>query len=324
MNQSKFTLADVLIVLAVLSFGFICFLGVNFLNISNDRVWGISHSTGCVVIAVVIALLLFGTAYGAKLLKRTYRNFKTCFVWEVILLMLFVVFAVFFLTKASPFTHYFTVTEHKSEINSKLLSTISQAENMFAAYESYAVERERHYRNKLISVVAAKNINPNDYGAYGFQHGIADTIQINTKMFTVHAVLFPTNYSDSVPHNGIKEVATKWLQEAKSTTRSWKPIGIVGVVNDIEKNSNDWLNTLVALSQVQEMGEQASNFEYPLSFDDVKTHFTKFHSPTPLSAGLAIFVYLLMLLSWFVTKRSPRFPGLKFLFGMCESDSNVL
>jgi hypothetical protein len=98
----------------------------------------------------------------------------------------------------------------------------------------------------------------------------------------------------------------------------------VGVVNDVEKNSNDWLNTLVTLSQVREMSEQASDFEHSLSFDDVKTHFTKFHNPTPLSAGLATLAYLLMLLSWFVTKRSTRFPGLKFLFGMGKSDENIL
>ncbi len=324
MNQSKFTLADVLTVLASLSFGFICFLGVNFLNISNEKVWGMPHTEGCILMAVVIVLLLFGTAYGAKLFKRTKSSFKTCFVGEVILLMLFVLFAVFFLTKASPFNHYFTVTAQKSEINSKLQATISQAENMFAAYESYAEERQRHYRNKLRSVAAAKNINPNEYRAFGFQQGVADDIQINTKVFTLHADLFPTNYSDSVANNGIKEVAAKWLQEAKNTTKSWKPIGIVSVVNEIEKNSNDWLNTLVTLSQARELGEEASYFSYPLSFDNVKTHFTDLHSPTPLSAGLAALAYLLMLLSWIVTKRSTRFPGLCFLFGLGKSDENVL
>lgn len=324
MNQSKFTLADVLTVLASLSFGFICFLGVNFLNISNEKVWGMPHTTGCVVMTVVIALLFFCTAFGVRLFKRTNSYFKTCFVGEVILLMLFVLFAVFFLTNASPFNHYFTVTAQKSEINSKLQATISQAENMFTAYESYAGERERHYKNKLRSVVSARNINPNEYIAFGFQQGVANDIQINTKVFTLHADLFPTNYSDSVANNGIKEVAAKWLQAARNTTKNWRPIGIVGVVNDIEKNSNDWLNTLVTLSQVREMGEETSDFHYPLSFDDVKTHFTDLHSTKPLSAGLAAMAYLLMLLSWIVTKRSTRFPGLYFLFGLGKSDENVL
>jgi len=325
MNQSKFSLADVLTVLAALVFGFIFFLGVNFLNIGNENVWGMSQTTGCVVIAVSITVLLFGTAFGAKLLKRTNRNFKTSFVLEVLLLVLFALFAVFFATKTSPFLHYFTVTAQKSEIKSKLQTSITQAENMFSAYESYADNRENLYMHRLQSVARARRSNPTEYAEYGFDRtsGVSDASQIDTKMFTIHADLFPTNYSDTIASNGLKEVAIEWLQEAKSTTTKWKPIGIVGVVNDIEIYSNKWLNTLVTLSQVREQGEQAADFEYTLSFDEVKTHFTKLDNPTPLSIGLAVLAYVLMLLSWFVTKRSTRFPGLKYLFGLGKSNHEL-
>jgi len=316
MNQTKFSLADVLTVLAAIAFGFVCFLGANFLNIGKDIVWGMSHTTGCVIMAVFISVLLFGTAFGAKLLKRTSRNFKTCFVGEVILLTFFVLFAVYFATKTSPFPHYFTVKAQNENILSKLKTSITQAENMFTAYESYADNREKLYKHKLQSVATIKRINPTEYAEYGFNvtSGISDASQIDTKMFTVHADLFPTNYSDTTANNGIKEVATGWLQNAKNITNNWKPIGIVGVVNDIEKNSTVWLNTLITLSQVREQGEQATDFEYTLSFDNVKTHFTKLDSATPTSIGLAVLAYLLLLLSWFVTKRSTGFPGLKYLF----------
>lgn len=320
MNQSKFSLADVLAVLAAIAFSFIFFLGANFLNIGNDKVWGMHPTTGCIVMAILCSVLLFATAFGAKLLKSTSRNFKTCFVGEVILLTLFFSFAVFFATKTSPFTHYFTVTARKLEINRKLQASITQAKNMFAEYESYAENREELYRNTLRSVVAARGINPNQYRAYGFQNnGISDNRQIETKMFTVHADLFPANYSDKSANNGIKEVATGWLQNAKNITTSWKPIGIVGVVNEIENNSSDWLNTLVKLSKVREQGEQATDFEYSLPFEAVKTHFTKPARPTGISIGLAVLAYVLMLLSWFVTLR--RWPGFKFLF--CSSDNEL-
>jgi hypothetical protein len=325
MYPSKFSLADVLAVLAALTFGFVCFLGANFLNIGNDKVWGMPHAIGCVVMAAVCSVILFGTTFGAKLFKRTSRNFKTCFVVEIILLTLFIGFAVYFTTKTTPFPHYFTVTVQKSEINGKLRTSIMQAENMFAAYESYAENRENLYKHNLQSVVTARRINPVNYEAYGFQNnGISDDEQIKTKMFTVHADLFPTNYSDAIVQNGIKEVAAKWLQDAKIKTSSWKPIGIVNVVNDIQKNSNEWLNTLVTLSQVREKGEHATDFEYTLSFEDVKKHFTKLESPIGLSLGLAVLAYILMLLSWFVTKRSTRFPGLKFLFGLGKSSDKEL
>ena len=60
------------------------------------------------------------------------------------------------------------------------------------------------------------------------------------------------------------------------------------------------------------------------NLDNVKTYFTKLNSPTPLSIGLALLAYGLMLLSWFVTKRSTRYPGLKFLFGLGRTNDNEL
>lgn len=325
MNQSKFSLADVLSVSSALLFGFVCFLGLNFLNIGTEKVLGMDRTTGCVIIAFLCASSLFFSAYGAKLLKRTNGNFKISFVLEVIFLILFVLLALFFTTKSSPFTHYFTVSAQKSGINRKLQKSIEQSENMFSKYETYTNNRINLYKSKLKSVVAAKKINPKEYLDYGFQNNsVADTSQIATKMFTIRADLFPSHYSDTISGKGIKEVANDWIQDAKNATSSWKPIGIVGIVQDIEKNSNEWLDTLVTFSKKRELGEQADNFAYSLSFDNVKTYFTKLDSPSPLAIGLALLVYMLMLLSWFVTKRSTRYPGLKFLFGWGMTNDNEL
>lgn len=326
MNQSKFSLADVIGVLAALAFGFVSFMGANFLNIDNEKVWGMPHTTGCIIIGFVCALLLFSSAFGAKHLKSTDRNFKTCFVLEVILLILFVIFAIFFASNSAPFPHYFKVNEQESEINSKLKTSITQAENMFIEYETYAKNREYNYKNKLQSVANACMINQRQCAAFGFDvvSNIPYSEQIDTKMFTVHAHLFPSNYSDTVTHNGIKDVATKWLQEAKINTSSWKPIGIVGVVNEIEKNSNDWLNTLVQLSQVPEKFEQVESFSYKLSFGEVRNYFKLVSSPPVFAIIFAVLAYMLIILSWFVAKRSTRFPGLKILFGLSKSNGNQL
>lgn len=297
MNQSKFSLADLLTLLAAIAFGFVCFLGTNFYTLGN--------SAQSIILAVIITVLLSGTALSAKILKRTSGNFKTCFVWERILLFLFTGLIIFF--AYSPFPHYFVVSGQKAEIQGKLSSNITQAENMFANYEHYAENRESLYKSKLRSVAASKNINPSEYTEYGFaNNGISDDKQIENKMFTVHADLFPTNYSDPNNKNGIKEVAITWLSDAKNKIAGWKPIGIVGVVNEVEQNSNEWLNKLVELSVVREKGEQAEDFEYPLSFDNVKNHFSTLGKPMPLSFGLAVVAYLLMMLSYLISKRSTK------------------
>jgi len=312
MNLSKFSIADVVTVLSALLFGVICFLSTYFYTLGNT---GQSF-----ILATFITVFLGGTALGAKLLKRTSRRFKTCFTWEMILIFLNTVFIIF--TAYSPFPHFFVVSEQRTEIQGKLSTNITQAENMFIEYEHYAFNRETLYKNHLESVVVAKAINPSEYLNYGFENSsISDDKQIENKMFTIHADLFPTNYSDSINKNGIKEVATKWLSDAKDKIAGGRPIGIVSVVNEIEQNSNDWLNKLTDLSAVREKEEQAENFAYHLSFDNVKKYFTTLNRPTPLSIGLSILAYLLMFFSWFITKRHTKKPQFRDIF--CKSGGYI-
>jgi energy-coupling factor transporter transmembrane protein EcfT len=290
-NQSKFSLADVLTLLAALAFGFVCFLSTNFYTLGNI--------TQSIAVAAITAVVLIVTAFSAKLLKRTSGNFKTCFILEIISLVLFTGLTAFF--AYSPFPHYFAVSEQKTKIQSKLTESITQAENMFAEYEKYANNRENLYKNKLRSVAAAKNINPHKYAEYGFEaNSVANSKQIDNKMFTLHAELFPSNFLE------MKQVDSTWLANARNIVNSWKPIGIVNVVNEVEKNSTEWLNELVQFSAYRGKGEQAKNFVYSLSFDDAKEHFTVLGKPALLSIGLVVLAYLLMLLSYFITKRSTK------------------
>jgi hypothetical protein len=309
MKYSKFSLADVLTLLTALAFGFVCFLGTNFYTLGDI--------TQSVIKAAIIAVLLFTTSVTAKLLKRTSRNFKTCFIWEMIFLALFTGLTVFF--AVSTFPHYFTVSEQKTDIQNKLVASITQAENMFTEYEKYAVNRENLYKNKLRSVVAAKNVNPNEYTEYGFENNsVADSKQIDNKLFTLHAELFPSNFV------AMKQTDSVWLADARKTVDGWKPIGVVNVVNEVEKNSNNWLNELVKFSNFRAKGEQTTDFTYNLSFEDVKEYFTASGKHVPLSIGLAVAAYLLMLLPWLAARRDTRCPGIKMIFGYGPSSGNEL
>lgn len=314
MNQSKFSLADVLTILTALGFGFICFLGTNFYTLGN-----IPKS---ILIALIITLLLFSTAFTAKLLKRTSVNFKTRFISEMVLLVVFTMLLVLF--TYMPFSHYFTVSTKNTIIVNKIQTSITQAENMFPAYESYAENRMGLYIGKLKSVIAAKGPNPSEYEKFGFKNGIKDEIQINKKMENISATLFPTNYSDSLSQKGIKEVATNWLLDAKSSTVNWKPIGITNVVVDIESKSNEWLTMLIEISKKYEKNEQAEDFQYAMTTDDIKQYFTTVEKASNTSLLFAFLTWVLMMLSWFVTKRHTRFPGFKLLFGKSGQSNNEL
>lgn len=299
MKQSNFSLADALTVVTALGFGFMCFLGKNFFTLGN--------TTESIIWSVIITVLLAGLAFIAKLLKRTNRNFKTCFILEIFVIIIFTSLMAFFTYTLFP--HFFSVSENKSEVRAKIKASITQAETMFTEYEKYVENRKNNYKGSLETAVATKESNSQDYKAYGFEQGaIPDETQLKNKMFSINADLYPTTYSDPVNNNGLKEVATSWLSSARQTMNSWNPISVVKVVNEIEKNSKDWLDQLVRYSKVREKGEPENlqNFPYILNFTDVKSHFTKKGEPTLISYGLAIGAYLLMLLSYFISKRSSK------------------
>ena len=185
MNQSKFSLADLLTILGAIIFGFFCFLSFNFISLGETVL--------SVVWASVLAIILGGLALIAKLLKRTSRNFKSCIIWEWVVLFLFVCMA---FIATLPFSHNFTVYENKSDIQQKVVKNITQAEGLFTDYEKYASNRLKIYKSRLNSVSSAKNVNPKEYREYGFVDGTDDETQIKNKIFSLKAQLYPSNYQD--------------------------------------------------------------------------------------------------------------------------------
>ncbi|MCL2182014.1 MAG: hypothetical protein FWB85_00910 [Chitinispirillia bacterium] len=292
MKQSKFSLADMLTVLGALMFGFVCFLGKNFSSLGDNITVNIVYGS-------VIAFLLCLFAMGAKVFKRTYKNFGRSLVLEIIFLFLFTASTVFFASTELP--HCFAVWAEKAEIQRKLTESFTQAEKMFSEYENYAEERKGLYERELRSVVASKEINPSVYAGYEFgQQGINDAKLIERKIFDLNADLFPSNYAD------MKQGCSAWLADARDIVDSWKPIGIVGIVNDVGQNTNSWLASLIGYSSVRQHGEQADDFVYELTIEDVKRYFTAPGKPAPVSIASAALLYILMLLSYIFSGRSTK------------------
>ena len=300
MKQSKISLADVLTMVTAMAFGFVCFLGMNFLTLGNiykSIKWG-----------VFISITLAGTAYGAKLLKVTNHNFKTYFVMEVISLILFTSLTVYY--SFSYFPHYYCVSDRKAEIQNDIKANIEQAIRMFPKYESYVETRIRNFRGYLETVSRDSIVRPALYKSI-FKSGISDSIQINYKVSNLNKDLMYSEYSDTVTNNGIKEKALAWLQNAESMTPDWKPVSIIDVVNKIEQYTIKWNGELYILSQKVHPDEPNNSnlYNYPLApLKSVKDKFTTRQAPTLLSIGLSIIAYGLMLLSYLVATRSSKSP----------------
>jgi hypothetical protein len=300
MDKYKFSLANVIAVLTAVAFGFVCFLGANFYTLGGTK--------KSLIFAGIITVLLAALPNLAKWLKGVQGNFKTYFIAEVVVILLFTGVTAFF--TYSPFSHFFTVSDRKVEIQNQLSDNIKQAQNMFSRYESYANSRITSYNDALKSIVKAEK---NGLGKttkskkLGFlDNAVSYETQATNKIVTINDDLFPANYTNPVEGNGIKEVAIDWLADQQEKTTGWKPIGIVEVIKDIEEKSISWRNDLVENSTIREAGEVAADFDYPLTFPNVKTNFTTLGTPTPLAIGLAVLAWLLMLLPWFITERSTK------------------
>jgi hypothetical protein len=299
MNKTKFTLADVIGLLAILSFGFVCFLSLNFVTLGE--------TSESIISAIVISIILGSLALGLKLLKITGRNFRQCKIIEMILVFVFCIVAII---SISFFSHFFVVSEHKTEISNEITKNIEQAEKLFNEYEDYANKRIDYYKRQLETAVTRKRVNPDNYLKMGFVNGeVSDKEQIDTKVKTLTWDLYPSNYAD------FKSKASSWLSDAKKITKAWRPISLVGVVNNIDKNVTAWIRQLVDYTKVRQDGEdKAKDFSYEVAFGDVKSYFEQSDTPTLLAAILSVVAYLCMLLPYFVTPKHPRNPGWKVIF----------
>lgn len=314
MNQSKFSLADVLSVLAAMTFGFVCFLSINFLTLGD--------TTSAAIIAFIIAFILGGLALGAKLLKRTRKNFKTSLFFELFFLLCFSAVAFILVL---PFSHFFSVYDKKEEMQDKLLTNFSVSNNIFTEYEVYANNRIDKYSSLLNTVVEAGGVNPDEFIKFGFESGFDPKIQVESRKNTLKKVLFPPNYTE------IKNNFFNWLSNSRAKFEIWSPIAIVNVLNSVDFEIEIKREKLQEWSKYRAKEEPKCNdFNYDFKMDDVSIVFKEVDkdSPNLFSVIIAVGLYGFMLFSYFITSRpiGPLsvnfFSGLKLLFFPSKKSDN--
>ena len=297
MNQSKFSLADLLTVLGTLGFGFFCYLSINFYTL-GDTVTSLA-------LAAFISFLLGGLAFAIKLLKRTDRNFKSSIIAEWSILFLYIIISIIALF---PFSHFFYITTQKEIIQEKIVSNIKNTEGIFSEYENYGKQRLLIYSAQLKSAVETKQTDDQDYKKFGFEPGTNDDLQIKNKIFSLKAQLYPSNYEV------MKQVNLKWLTDSQQNVMNWSPLAIVKIVNTLQDEIPNWRQQFVSYSSYKTKGDDYPLFDFKLVNADFSSDFTQKNNPTFSSFLLAIAFYILMLIPYLIEKRHTRFPGFKIIF----------
>jgi hypothetical protein len=293
MRQTKITLANVLLIVATAGFGFATYIGANFRSLGDTK--------QSLIDAAIVAIVLGILAFAAQKFKNADRKLKTNIVLEALALLLFIVAACMAI---KPFSHVFTVFNHKENIEDSVIVNISQAQSMFDEYESYARKRKSDYISTINAVLANKVGDPKEYEDYGFNEGPSDNNQKNTKFFILDAQLFPSDYDTT------KVDAINWLADVNSSVKNdfGFMFGIVNIINAVPPKIDGWRTQLIDLSKFRAKNEKPlyGDFAFPLRFGVVKSKLTNEESPTMISIVLAVLAYLLMLLPYFVASRSTK------------------
>jgi len=306
MKQSKFSWLDAITLGAVLLFGLFYFLSLNFLLLEND-----GRIMEAMIKAIIVALLVGGSAFVAKQLKTTegrLLSFRFCYLLELTFLMFFIIFSI---SRISEFSHFFGVFAKKDEIRKDVISNIEQIEGMYAKYTEYANLRIEKYNGQLREAVDNKNRGfRSQYRELGFQDNINDNEQINNKIRNLRFQLYPSNYDEK------RSADTLWHTKARHTVDDWLEwtFGIVNVISNVENRTMDRLNELTGYSEfrVKENDKEveiADNFTYPLSFDNVKGMFTEKATSTMFSVIFALALFAMMLLSYCFSERDGKILG---------------
>lgn len=308
MNRTRFSLADLLTLMAAVSFGFLLFLSFYFSTLGD-----LNQS---ILKASIFAIPLGILAYMLKLKKGVSRNFKSNIIVEGILVATFAVFAVL---SIYPLSHYFAVSQQKEEIQSKIKSNITGLKGLFETYDAYVDKRISVYKSKLESIVKAKFIDPYKYREFEFGQKISDAEQIEIEVETMTANLKPQPYPS-------KEDSVDWIFNAENDVEIWSPIRVVNIVKDQSGKPELWTEKLKKYSAWRNKEEETIDFNYPISFNQVSSFFTKETPLHPLGIGIHLGLIFLMLFSYLISKRHERIRGnvFKLLFGDSTTDDKEL
>jgi hypothetical protein len=312
----KFSLANVLAVLAALAFGIVCFSGWYFYDLGDK-----TKTPNSAFAAALVTVLLSVFAIGAGVFKRAGRHFTVCLVLEIVFLIALTCFTAYF--AYTPFPQYFAVSEQREEINGKLRANIGQAEKMFEEYKRYAEDRKVDYEKELRTVVKGKNVNRKAYIAYGFDIAgtVRDSARISTIMDALDKGLGLLDEYKKMKDTATATVLQNSIKSGDSLSLPVLPIDAVNTVkenNVIKEKTKAWLSSLVEISKHRHYNEQTEDFEYELSFGDVESYFTTHGEPDQVSVSAAILLYVLMLTPYLSSKRSEKPTVLK----KAEEDNN--
>ncbi len=229
MNEHlKFSWGHIIAFLALISIGYITFMGVTYYT-DGDFV-------SASIYMVVVFIVLFAVFIGAQFLKATHRKFARRIWIERILIFSSPIIYVLALI---PFSHFWTVQSYDKDIVSQFSQSIVASQQLFADYDSYSNGRIKQYEDMLNGVI--RNHDAKEYEEFGLKNG-KEIVQRDVMVKTLKLQLLSTNY-DSLRHE-----ALKWIDNASVGATTWN-VFLLGNIKEIKNAIQEWQEILGAFSE---------------------------------------------------------------------------
>ena len=288
MGKIKLTFAVVISVIVLLIYTYITFMGLDYLNGGNLLLPTVLAIGFFILVAACIVIMC---------ISKATRWHRIGIIGQV---FFGVVILAAFIASSIPFTNFMRVVHDKSDIAGKVQEACNSAISLDSAYANYVDNRIANYKEELSLISRGKNINPTRYQeCLGKASGNNDEARIEKLAKSLHNKLLPESTEKIVKERH------SWLENAKNAN-VWNP-SEPSNINKIDEQVNGWLSNYKVLSSVSYQGENASPFEYERfssSLSTLTALYSTFKKPSFEAFIIAILCFIIMLLPYFITKKS--------------------
>lgn len=277
-EKLKFSWGHIIAFVAMIVISYFSFLGLTYLTDGNFIFTGI----GVVVIDVIIAFAFLG----AQIAKGAKKKFERNIITERVLIIIapFVLIMMMY-----PACHFWTVYEHRSQIEDKFHSSVSSSKEMFETYESYADNRCSDYAD-LVMKSKGTNVNKEN-------RQLALSLQLKDE-----------NYIN------LKNEAISWIEKAKGTT-VWN-VFMIANIKTIKEAIMSWNAQLVTFSKKRMSEEPSSTSDFDTdstslnqitqSLDGIKEEYSITGFPSFYAIIMVIICYIFMMFPYVVQRRNTK------------------
>ncbi len=309
MNEHlKFSWGHIIAFLALISIGYITFMGVTYYT-DGDFV-------SASIYMVVVFIVLFCVFIGAQFLKATNRKFARRIWFERILIFSSPIIYVLALI---PFSHFWTVQSHDNEIVSQFSQSIVASQQLFADYDSYSDKRIKQYEDLLNGVI--RDHDAKEYEEFGFKEG-KEIVQRDVMLKTLKLQLQSTNY------DSLRNEALSWIDKASVGASTWN-VFLLGNIKEIKNAIQEWQEILGTFSEKKLpneilKGNSPSSFEKTSmtnvvsGLNGLTDKYTNPELPNVMCVLCAIVFYFMLLFPYYLQDRHT-----KSLFKLLGSSEGV-